>query len=100
VLQRTREIGIRMAIGAQRRDILKLILKQGIRVALAGVAVGILAGLAITRLMASLLFGVNASDWFTFSTVALVLVLVSIVASCVPAQRATRIDPLIALRYE
>jgi predicted permease len=100
VLQRTREIGIRMAIGAQRRDILKLILKQGIRVALAGVVVGVLAGLALTRLMASLLFGINASDWFTFSTVALVLVLVSVIASCVPAQRATRIDPLIALRYE
>jgi len=100
VLQRTREIGIRMAIGAQPGDILKLILNQGIRVALVGVAVGVLAGLGLTRLMASLLFGINASDWLTFTSVALVLVLVAAVASSVPAQRAAKIDPLTALRYE
>ena len=100
VLQRTREIGIRMAIGAQRRDILKLILNQGIRVALVGVAVGVLAGLGLTRFMASLLFGINASDWLTFTSVALVLVLVAAVASSVPALRAAKIDPLTALRYE
>ena len=100
VLQRTREIGIRMAIGAQPDDILKLILNQGIRVALVGVAVGVLAGLGFTRLMASLLFGINASDWLTFTSVALVLVLVAAVASSVPAHRAARIDLLAALRYE
>jgi predicted permease len=100
VLQRTREIGIRVAIGAQRQDILRLILGQGMRVALVGVAVGVLAGFGLTRLMASLLFGVNASDGLTFISVALILVLVSALASLIPARRATRIDPLIALRHE
>ena len=99
-LQRTREIGIRMALGVQPGDILKLILNQGIRVALVGVAVGVLAGLGLTRLMASLLFGIIASDWLTFTSVALVLVLVAAVASSVPARRAAKIDPLTAVRYE
>ena len=89
-----------MAIGAQRRDILKLILKQGLGVALWGVAVGVLAGLAFTRLMAALLFEINASDGFTFASVGLILVLVTTLASLVAAQRAAKINPLIALRYE
>jgi len=100
VLQRTREIGIRIAMGAQRRDILKIVLQQGVRAAVAGVAIGILAGLALTRLMSSLLYGVAPSDAFTFSIVAILLLLVAIAASLLPARRAMRVDPIVALHYE
>jgi putative ABC transport system permease protein len=100
VLQRTREIGIRVALGAQRRDILGIVLRQGIRATLAGVAIGVVAGLALTRLLSSLLYGVTPSDWLTFLSVALVLLAVSVTACLIPARRAMRVDPIVALRYE
>jgi putative ABC transport system permease protein len=100
VLQRTREIGIRVALGAQRGDILKIVLRQGIRAAVAGVAFGVLAGLVLTRLMRSLLYGIAPSDAFTFSAVAILLLLVTFAACLLPARRATRVDPVVALRYE
>jgi predicted permease len=100
VLQRTREIGIRVALGAQRPDILKMVLRQGIRPTLAGVVIGVVAGLALTRLMSSLLFGVGPNDWLTFLSVALLLLAVALAACFIPARRATRVDPIVALRYE
>ncbi|HKW90013.1 MAG TPA: ABC transporter permease [Candidatus Acidoferrales bacterium] len=100
VAQRTPEIGIRMALGAQGRDVLRLVMGQGTRVALLGVAIGIAGALAATRLMASLLFGVTATDPATFAVVAVLLVIVALAASFIPARRAMRLDPLLALRYE
>lgn len=100
VLQRTREIGIRVALGAQRRDILRMVLRQGVRSALGGVAAGVLAGLALTRLMSSLLYGVTPSDALTFVGAALLLLLVAFGACTIPARRAVRVDPVVALRYE
>jgi predicted permease len=100
VQQRTREIGIRVALGAQSRDILELVLRQGIGSVLAGVGIGIVAGLALTRLMTSLLYGVGASDGLTFASVSVLLLLVAVAACSIPAWRATRVDPLEALRHE
>jgi len=103
VLQRTREIGIRVALGARRRDILEMVLRQGIRLAVAGVAFGVLAGFALTRLvtsLTSLLYGVTPSDWLTFTSVALLLLIVALAACSIPARRAMRVDPVVALRYE
>jgi ABC-type antimicrobial peptide transport system permease subunit len=100
VLQRTREIGIRVALGAQRSDIMRLVLREGIRATLAGVAIGVIAGLALTRLLSSLLYGVKPSDWLTFLSVALLLLTVAMAACCIPARRAMHVDPIVALRYE
>jgi putative ABC transport system permease protein len=100
VLQRTREIGIRVALGAQRRDIMRMVLRQGIRATVAGVTIGVVAGLALTRLLRSLLYGVTPGDWLTFLSVALLLLVVALAACSIPARRATRVDPIVALRYE
>jgi predicted permease len=98
--QRTREIGIRMALGGSARDVIRLILQQGVRMVLIGLGVGVLAALGITRVMAGLLVGVSPSDPLTYATVALLLTAVALAACWIPARRATRVDPGIALRYE
>ncbi len=100
VAQRRHEIGIRMALGAQRSDVLKLAVGQGLKLLVVGVAVGITAALILTGVMTSLLFGISATDPTTFITIPLVLISVGIVASYVPARRATRVDPMVALRHE
>jgi ABC-type antimicrobial peptide transport system permease subunit len=98
--QRTHEIGVRVALGAQQSDVLKLVLGHGAKMALLGVAVGLLAALALTRLMSNQLFGVSPHDPLTFAAVATLLMLVALAACYLPARRATRVDPIIALRHD
>ena len=100
VLQRTHEIGVRMALGAQRFDVLKLVVKKGIVLGVVGVAAGIAASFGLTRLISTLLFEVTATDTVTFVAVSVGLFLVTLIACYIPARRATRVDPLKALRYE
>jgi putative ABC transport system permease protein len=100
VSHHTREIGIRMALGAQGRDVLKLIVGKGVVLTAIGIALGLLGALAITRVMQALLFGISATDWVTFTAVATLLAVVALIAAAIPARRATKVDPLVALRYE
>ena len=100
VTQRTREIGVRIALGAQWRDVLKLILKSGMALVTIGLTIGLAGALALTRLMTTLLFEVSPTDPITFGVVSLCVVLATLLACYIPARRATKVDPLIALRYE
>jgi putative ABC transport system permease protein len=100
VSQQTHYIGVRMALGAQTSDILKMVLKQGLGVSLAGIAIGVLAALGLMRLLRSLLFEVGTNDLGTFAIVVGTLFVVALLASYIPARRATKVDPLVALRYE
>jgi putative ABC transport system permease protein len=100
VAQRTREIGIRMALGAQRRDMLGMILRESLSMVTIGLGIGLLAAFAATRLLASLLYGVSANDVFTYASVVLLLGAAALLASYIPARRAMKVDPMVALRYE
>ena len=100
VSRRTREIGVRMALGAQTTDVLKLVVSQGLRLVTIGALIGLITAFASTRLIKSLLYGVGATDSLTFTAVVLLLMTVAVLACLIPARRATRVDPMIALRYE
>jgi ABC-type antimicrobial peptide transport system permease subunit len=100
VTRRTREIGIRVAVGAQRQNVLWLVLRETLALALGGIAIGIPSALAATRLIASMLFGLSPSDLSTITSVSLLLLLVALLAGCLPARRASAIDPIVALRIE
>jgi ABC-type antimicrobial peptide transport system permease subunit len=100
VMQRTQEIGIRMALGAERRNVFGMMLGQGARLALLGIGIGLIGAFGVTRLMTAFLYGVQATDPLTFAAVSLLLVAITLLACYLPARRAMRVDPIVALRYE
>jgi putative ABC transport system permease protein len=100
VSQRTREIGIRMALGAQLRDVMKLVLRQGIALVIFGIVIGLFGAFLVTRVLSSFLLSVGTSDPLTFAAVSVLLVFVALLACYIPARRATKVDPLVALKYE
>ena len=100
VSQRTQEIGIRIALGAQPRDVLGLIIAQGMKLVFSGVLIGLMSAFAMTRVMKSLLVGVSATDPMTFALIAILLIVVALLACYLPAMRAMKVDPLTALKYE
>jgi ABC-type antimicrobial peptide transport system permease subunit len=100
VVQRTREIGVRIAVGAQSWDVLSLVVRQGLKLVFFGSVLGIVGALVATRLVSSFLYGVTTTDPVTFVGVSLLLIVVAVLASYIPARRATKVDPMVALRYE
>jgi ABC-type antimicrobial peptide transport system permease subunit len=100
VAQRRQEIGIRMALGAHRSDVLRLVVGQGLKLTLIGVAIGNAAALGLTRFLSSLLYEVQPTDRITFIAVSLILTLIALLASYIPSRRATKVDPMVVLRYE
>jgi len=100
IAQRTQEFGVRMALGAQRSDLLKLVIREGMVLTFAGLAAGLIIAESLTGLLSSLLYGVKATDPLTLAEVSLVLLLVTLLATFIPARRASRVDPMVALKYE
>jgi ABC-type antimicrobial peptide transport system permease subunit len=100
VRRRTREVGIRMALGAQSRDVVSLVMRQGVLLVALGMALGLAAAYAVTDLIAGMLYGVGGRDLFTFTAVSLLLASVAVLATYIPARHAARVDPIVALRYE
>ena len=98
--QRTQEFGVRMALGAQRRDVLTLVVKEALALTAAGLAIGLLCALVLTRFLSSLLYGMQYTDPLTLAAVSLLLIAVASIATAIPARRAAKVDPMVALRYE